>query len=154
QRARIRARLPRRSGRGCEWGFVRSKDRRLHHHLFRQGRRRPHRYGRRMTRPPNITDGFDIDVQVMRPLDLDALESWAQRAGLGPINPTRKPRVRPPDCLRTKAEAAARLCCSKKTLNGHVASGALRYVSMGHGRKRRRMMFTDADLDEFIANQT
>ena len=56
--------------------------------------------------------------------------------------------------LKTAAQAAAKLNCSIKTLNGHVASGALHYVDIGHGRKRRRIRFTDADLDEFVANQT
>jgi hypothetical protein len=56
--------------------------------------------------------------------------------------------------LRTPREAAARLRCSIKTLRGHVASGALPYVALGHGRKRVRKMFADADLDAFIANQT
>src|SRR5262249_47167867 len=73
-----------------------------------------------------------------------------------PVKPSRKPtvRTRPPNGLRTKAEAAAKLGCSIKTLNGHVPSGALRYVDLGHGKKRRRIGFTDADLDEFITNQT
>jgi hypothetical protein len=66
----------------------------------------------------------------------------------------RKVRVRPPDGLRTPAEAARKLGCSIKTLNGHVATGALRYVIIGHGKKRPRKMFADADLDAFIANQT
>jgi hypothetical protein len=56
--------------------------------------------------------------------------------------------------LRTAQEAAARLRCSTKTLNGHVRSGALRYVIIGCGSKRPRRMFTDADLDEFIERQT
>jgi hypothetical protein len=67
---------------------------------------------------------------------------------------SRAPRTPPPDGLRTKAEAAAKLGCSIKTLNAHVASGALRCVDIGLGRKRRRPRFTDADLDEFITNQT
>jgi hypothetical protein len=67
---------------------------------------------------------------------------------------SRKPRVRPPDGLRTKAAAAAKLGCSIKTLNGHVDAGELRYVVIGHGKKRVRRMFADVDLDEFIANQT
>ena len=65
---------------------------------------------------------------------------------------TSKPTL--PDGLRPAAEAAAKLRCSIKTLNGHVESGALRYVVIGHGTKRPRRMFTDADLNEFIANQT
>jgi hypothetical protein len=71
-----------------------------------------------------------------------------------PAKPARKPRHPPPDGLKTAAQAAAKLGCSIKTLNGHVASGALRYVSLGHGKKRRRRMYADPDLDEFIANQT
>jgi hypothetical protein len=59
-----------------------------------------------------------------------------------------------PNVLRTAAEAARKLHCSIKTLNGYVASGALRYVIIGHGTKRPRRMFTDADLDDLIANQT
>src|SRR6516164_2399569 len=54
---------------------------------------------------------------------------------------SRKPRVRPPDGLRTKAAAAAKLGCSIKTLNGHVDAGELRYVVIGHGKKRVRRMF-------------
>jgi hypothetical protein len=60
----------------------------------------------------------------------------------------------PPDGLRTPAEAARKLRCSIKTLNGHISSGALRYVIIGHGKKHVRRMFTDADLDDFVANQT
>jgi hypothetical protein len=60
----------------------------------------------------------------------------------------------PPQGLRTADEAAAKLRCSIKTLRGHVRSGALRYVVTGHGIKRPHKMFTDADIDEFIANQT
>src|SRR5262245_8009645 len=72
-----------------------------------------------------------------------------QDASLG-----RKPRRSSPDGLKTAAQAAAKLNCSIKTLNAHVASGALRCVDIGHGRERRRPRFTDADLNEFVANQT
>jgi hypothetical protein len=65
-----------------------------------------------------------------------------------------QPRIHIPDGLRTVREAAARLGCSIKTLNGHIDSGALRYVNIGHGEKRPRKMFTDADLDALIAAQT
>jgi hypothetical protein len=65
-----------------------------------------------------------------------------------------RPRAAVPGGLLTRAQAAAKLNCSLRTLDGHVASGALRYVDIGHGKKRPRKMFTDADLDEFIANQT
>ena len=63
-----------------------------------------------------------------------------------PSSRQRKPRHPPPDGLKTAAQAAARLGCSIKTLNGHVASGALRYVDIGRGRKRRHIRFADADL--------
>jgi hypothetical protein len=63
-------------------------------------------------------------------------------------------KQRSPDGLLTRAQAAAKLNCSLRTLDGHVASGALRYVAIGHGKKRPRRMFTDADLNAFIANQT
>src|SRR5262245_39717705 len=66
----------------------------------------------------------------------------------------RKPRQPTPDGLRTPAEAAAKLGCSIKTLNGHIVSGALGYVIIGHGKKRPRKMFTDGDLNAFIINQT
>jgi hypothetical protein len=59
-----------------------------------------------------------------------------------------------PGGLRTAAQAAAKLNMSVKTLTGHVASGALGYVIIGHGKKRPRKRFTDSDLDAFIANQT
>ena len=70
-----------------------------------------------------------------------------------PVAP-RPPRQSSPDGLKTAAQAAAKLGCSIKTLNGHVASGALRYVAIGHGTKRPRKMFTDADINSFVANQT
>jgi hypothetical protein len=66
----------------------------------------------------------------------------------------RLPRPPVPNGLRTLHEGAARLGCSVRTLRGHIASGALRYVVIGHGKKRPRKMLTDADIDQFIANQT
>jgi len=71
-----------------------------------------------------------------------------------PAKPARKPRQPSSDGLKTAAQAAAKLNCSIKTLNAHVAAGDLRYVSIGKGRKRPRRMFADADLNEFVANQT
>src|SRR5262249_4796499 len=65
-----------------------------------------------------------------------------------------KPRQSPPGRLKTAAQAAAKLNCSIKTLLGHVASGALRCVVIGHGTKRRCIRFTDPDLDAFIEAQT
>ena len=60
----------------------------------------------------------------------------------------------PDGILVTPREAARRLRCSIKTLNGHVASGALKYVAIGHGKRRIRRMFADSDLNDFIANKT
>ena len=48
-------------------------------------------------------------------------------------------------------EAAARLRCSPKTLDGYVASGALKYVALGHGTERQRRMFTGNLLTVFDA---
>src|SRR5262245_53826921 len=67
---------------------------------------------------------------------------------------SRTPPSPPPDGLKTAAQAAAKLGCSIKTLNGHVDAGELRYVIIGHGKKRPRRMYADADLDEFITAQT
>src|SRR5262245_2615510 len=66
----------------------------------------------------------------------------------------RKQRVRGPDDPLTMTEAAAKLGCSQKTLKGHIAAGRLRYFTIGHGSKRQRKMFTPADLDQFIADQS
>jgi hypothetical protein len=68
--------------------------------------------------------------------------------------PMRLRRKPPPNGLRTMRDGAARLGCSVKTLKGHIASGALSYVIIGHGSKRPRKMLTDADLDLFVVNQT
>jgi hypothetical protein len=65
-----------------------------------------------------------------------------------------RPRISVPDGLLSMSEAAAKLNCSVKTLNGHIESGALHYVNIGHGAKRVRKVFTDADVNEFITNQT
>src|SRR5262249_49686186 len=80
----------------------------------------------------------------------------AERQSRAPQSPRRqhKPRKLLPDGLKTAAEAAAKLGCSIKTLNAHGAGGNLRYVITGHGKKRVRRMFADADLDQFIADQT
>jgi hypothetical protein len=87
---------------------------------------------------------------------------WADSSGKWELPPEenqrrRKVRVHPPplpDALRTPAEAARKLRCSIKTLDGYVKAGALKYVALGHGKRRQRRRFTDADLNEFIANQT
>ncbi len=55
--------------------------------------------------------------------------------------------------LLTPDEAAARLRISRRTLDGHVASGAIRYVSVGLGLKRSRKRFDPADLETFRESQ-
>jgi hypothetical protein len=95
------------------------------------------------------------DFPVLDFLEAEADDSlWEAMAAFRPRR-VRKPRIAPPDDgLRTKQEAADKLHCSVKTLNGHIASGALRYVVVGHGTKRTRRMLTDSDLDAFIEAQT
>jgi Helix-turn-helix domain len=66
----------------------------------------------------------------------------------------RKPVLPVPDGLMTEAEAAGRLRCSLKTVRKHMHGGALRYVSIGLGEKRKRRMIAQSDLNEFIRNQT
>jgi hypothetical protein len=102
----------------------------------------------------------DIRVQVKRAMasrDFHWLDTIA--SALQPPKDNRKfrlsrPRPHIPDGLRTPAQAAARLGCSEKTLKGYVAAGAIGYVVIGHGSKRPRKMFSDSDLDAFIAEQT
>jgi excisionase family DNA binding protein len=60
----------------------------------------------------------------------------------------------PTDGLRTPAQAARRLGVSNRTLRGLVTSGEVRYVNVGRGKQRERVMFTDSDLDDFISNRT
>jgi hypothetical protein len=87
---------------------------------------------------------------------LKALDLVIENIWIKDEKPAKSRRTRPrlPDGLRTLREGAERLGCSVKTLQGHIASGALKYVVTGHGNKRPRKMLTDADLDDFIANQT
>jgi hypothetical protein len=100
---------------------------------------------------------FGDDPQRGPPAGGEALEKYLAelRRESGP-KPRRKhrPRAPVPDGLRTMREAAAKLACSIKTLKAHVAAGAIGYVVTGHGSKRPRRMFTDADINAFIANQT
>jgi excisionase family DNA binding protein len=52
------------------------------------------------------------------------------------------------DGLQTKSQAARRLNISIRTLRGLIKSGELRYVNVGHGKEREKIMFTDSDLDD------
>jgi integrase len=51
-------------------------------------------------------------------------------------------------------EAARQLHVSTDQLAGFVHDGELKYVNVGRGQKRPRMMFTQQDLDEFIERRT
>jgi hypothetical protein len=67
------------------------------------------------------------------------------------VEHARKPRAAVPGGLLTAAQAAARLTCSVKTLDGHVRAGELKYLTLGRGTKRPRRRFDPADLDALIA---
>lgn len=55
--------------------------------------------------------------------------------------------------LLTPKEAAERLHVSTKTLMGFVDDGNLQYRNMGRGKIKRRIAFTEADIDAFIASR-
>lgn len=69
-----------------------------------------------------------------------------------PVPPV--PAPAPTDGLKTQAQAARRLGISIRTLRGLVSAGDLRYVNVGHGKQREKIMFTDSDLDDLIASRT
>src|SRR5438105_1152321 len=48
------------------------------------------------------------------------------------------------------SEASAILDVSIKTLKGFVSRGEIRYIDVGNGLKKKRRMFTESDLLEFI----
>src|SRR5215469_18966442 len=47
-------------------------------------------------------------------------------------------------------EAARKLCVSVDQIEGFVRDGELSFVNVGRGKKKRRMMFTQADIEDFI----
>src|ERR1700739_2858414 len=49
--------------------------------------------------------------------------------------------------------AAGLLHISTKTLSGFVSDGEIRYVNVGRGKVKRRIMFTETDLAEFIEHR-
>jgi len=61
----------------------------------------------------------DGDAEKLK-AELEALKRQGRPRGV------RKARERMPDDLMMRAEAALKLGCSAKTLNGHIESGALR----------------------------
>lgn len=62
----------------------------------------------------------------------------------------RRKAPRPPDGLRTPAEAAARLATTVEQVFAFVRDGELHYVNVGRGKKRPRYRFADGDIDELI----
>jgi excisionase family DNA binding protein len=52
--------------------------------------------------------------------------------------------------LMTLPEAAEFLRISERTLQDHVAAGEIRYIAIGSGVKRRKKLFDETDLAEFI----
>jgi excisionase family DNA binding protein len=68
---------------------------------------------------------------------------------------SRQPVVTDPEpLLLTPAQAARRLGMSVKTLRAHVRTGDIRYVNVGRGKERERIMFAPHDLEGFIAAHT
>jgi hypothetical protein len=47
-------------------------------------------------------------------------------------------------------QTARKLGMSTTTLKGHADDGEIRYVNTARGKKHRRIMFTEADIEEFI----
>jgi len=100
---------------------------------------------------------------------IDAEIAAARASGLAPVRffdpgddddelvepaPQPAPAPAPADGLKTPSQAARRLGVSIRTLRGLVSSGELRYVNVGRGKQREKMMFTDNDLDDLIAKRT
>jgi excisionase family DNA binding protein len=71
-----------------------------------------------------------------------------------PVVPAPVPAPSPTDGLKTPAQAARRLGISIRTLRNLVSAGDLRYVNVGHGKQREKMMFADNDIDDCIAKRT
>jgi excisionase family DNA binding protein len=72
----------------------------------------------------------------------------------GLAEPVPVPVLAPADGLKTPSQAARRLGVSIRTLRGLVSAGDLRYVNVGRGKQREKIMFTDNDLDDLIASRT
>src|SRR4051794_2817674 len=104
-------------------------------------------------------EATDFEITIYGFRDSDHMVDWlrdCRRAGESFTKRHRQRAVRAtvPGGLLTAAQAAAKLNCSIKTLNGHVKACELKYVIIGRGSKRPRRMFTDADLVQFITDQT
>src|SRR6266404_6082613 len=53
------------------------------------------------------------------------------------------------DPLHSPKCTAAALGVSVKTLNGFVRDGEISYIDVGRGKKKKRRMFTDRNIEEF-----
>ena len=73
---------------------------------------------------------------------------------LPPKRRHRQPRPPVPDGLLTPAKPQRSSAARSKPSTVMLTRVMLKYVIIGHGTKRPRNMFTDADLDQFIAAQT
>jgi excisionase family DNA binding protein len=56
--------------------------------------------------------------------------------------------------LLTIAAAADRLSVSIDTLRGLVRDGEMRFVNVGRGKVKPRIMFTDRDIDDFVTRRS
>ena len=54
----------------------------------------------------------------------------------------------------TPREAAEQLHITTEQLRGFVHDGELRYVNVGRGKKRDRMMFKAVDIEDFVERRT
>lgn len=61
-----------------------------------------------------------------------------------------KPARRDADQKLDVKQAARKLGTTEDQVRGFVQDGELRYINVGRGKKRPRLRFTEADLDEFI----
>jgi hypothetical protein len=96
-----------------------------------------------------IAAGLSIRSATIGGVDLQLNET-------APAPPARQPqsgRASAPGLL-TRPEAAARLHCSVKIIDQHVAAGVLRYVAIGRSKKHPRRMFAESDLEAFVHRQT
>ena len=97
-----------------------------------------------------IAAGLPVRSVTINGVDLQ-LNDTAPAAPAGPPQSGQSPA---PPGLLTRPEAAARLHCSVKIIDQHVAAGALRYVAIGRSKKHPRRMFAESDLEAFVHRQT
>lgn len=120
--------------------------------------------------PTNLGDGFVAvagDTPIRRAVSIEEFEAdmRACRASPSPSitrakgmnQPAHHPQGSdgpPPAPLKTPQEAAAYLRMSLAQLQAFIHDGAVKFISIGRGKKRLRMRFAQFDLDAFIAERT